>query len=172
MDIKWLGVLRNSIALLACSLYIGVLPVSASPNKIDTFINEGLPFFSLRAAPSKIRGLKGLLSEKSVTTPNKFEPSLVDTYHSFLFQGLEVWLQCPPNEVTDCFLMQVKLSRPGYRVKFNLGVGTSTAQLIAILGEPHTRLKGEWVYEGESSSVAFQIMNGRVAVVQWDMYTG
>lgn len=147
-------------------------PALASLEKVEMFIHEGMPFFASRIAPSKLRQIKGLLREEKSIVPNNYEPTQNDTHHTFVYRGFEVWLICPPNTSTECLIAQVSLTRPGYRVKFSLGVGTNTSTLLKVLGEPTKRENGEWIYSGESSTVAFAILNNRVKAVRWDMYTG
>lgn len=171
------GKVRPSLKLVIMAALSGASvswssDASANLEKIDAFIHEGLPFFSSRVDPAKIRRLKGLLRETKALEPNAYEPSLKDIHYTFTFPGLSVWLLCPPEQSRACLISEVTLTRAGYRTKFNLRVGTTAKELINTLGEPSQEDGHEWLYSGESSRVSFVVRNNKIASIRWDMYTG
>jgi hypothetical protein len=147
--------------------------LTIAEDSVETFIDEGLPFFASRITPEKIKQLDGFIQEVKFMQPGGYDdPNLLDTHYVFTLKGLKVWLLCPEATTKECMFVQIELSQSGQNVKFGLDIGTSSTRIIQLLGEPRERKNGEWTYGEESSQVTFNIENRKIKSIRWDMYTG
>jgi hypothetical protein len=164
--------MRALTALIALALPVMASQAQRDPRSYETineFVTQGWAF-ELGASLTDLKAVGKVQREVVSTVKNRHVENQIDEIRELYYDGLYVKAYFPAKDHKRFLLQEVQITSPRFGVKHGLNVGTSVAELKAVLGEPDQTKGGISSYFGETDGVHFVIENGVITKVTWELY--
>jgi hypothetical protein len=104
--------------------------------------------------------------------PNPYVKGQVDVREHFEFSNTELWVLFLNADSGRPFPIAMVSSDPKLTFRYGIRVGTPSAKLREVLGEPDLDSQGRWRYGGENNDVRLVMKDGKLESVIWSPYQG
>jgi hypothetical protein len=157
--------LRPGRRLGLALLWLTALPALGAD--IDRFVRSG-PLFLSDTSLAAVRELGTLRSESVKRLVDPYDPLRVDEFRTLVFDGLEIYGLVDARQVV--WPMRVTVTQPQWKIRDDLGVGTSVERLVAVLGAPAERTAEVLLYRGQAEYVNFFARGERIERIEFIYY--
>ena len=164
-----LGALTVLVALVVPVIGLTAQRDPKSFETINEFVTRGWAF-ELGTSLTDLKAVGKVQREVVSTVKNRHVENQIDEIRELYYDGLYIRAYFPGGDHKRFLLQEVEITSARFRVKHGLNVGTSVAELKAVLGEPD-EIKGDvYSYSGETDTVRFVIKSGVITKVKWELY--
>ena len=136
-------------------------------SKIDEYIFNA-PIFMKGKTLSEIRNIGKLKREYSEKKQNPHDASLIDTFVTLQFEGLEIYGYLKKQDIL--WPIRIIITEPKWKISNGLDVGTPSLNILKLLGSPTLKTDNKIEYCGETDCVYFYEDKKIISKIEFHYY--